>query len=61
MFFQSKETATDAEFTASSDMFVWARGRAPETQAVSLIKNMQELLRFSGQQSFPEEKDLQSF
>lgn len=36
-----------------------SRGRAQETQTVSLIKNMHELLKFWGQKAFPEEKDLQ--
>lgn len=33
-----------------------AKGRAQETQAVSLIKNMQQLLRYWGQESSSEEK-----
>lgn len=59
MYFQSKETATDAEFTASSALFIWSQGESTRDTTIALIKNMQELLRFWGQKSFPEEKDLQ--
>lgn len=46
MFILSKETAMYFEFPAFSDMFILSQGRAQEVQAVSLIKNMEELLQW---------------
>lgn len=55
MLFLSKETHTDVEFPAFSDMFISSQGRPQKIEAVYLIKNMQELLQW-GKKYFPEEK-----